>query len=81
MLHLDHLTPGDYRFKLTVVDSDGVSNSTSATVKVNKVTFNLIFIRERSILGLCILNRVQILTENSLTFINLILILKNYSRR
>ncbi|XP_074656398.1 dyslexia-associated protein KIAA0319-like protein isoform X2 [Tubulanus polymorphus] len=36
MLVLDKLTPGEYKFKLTVVDSDRASNSTFANVTVIK---------------------------------------------
>ncbi|XP_010621257.1 dyslexia-associated protein KIAA0319 homolog isoform X2 [Fukomys damarensis] len=35
ILHLSHLVPGNYTFRLTVVDSDGATNSTSATLIVN----------------------------------------------
>ena len=35
-LELQGLVVGDYEFKLTVTDTDGVSNSTTATVTVNK---------------------------------------------
>ncbi|KAM3928442.1 dyslexia-associated protein KIAA0319 homolog [Leptodactylus fuscus] len=37
LLHLSNLVPGNYTFRLTVVDSDGVTNSTEAYVIVNKV--------------------------------------------
>ncbi|KAG7209539.1 hypothetical protein KM043_015619 [Ampulex compressa] len=37
-LQLDNLIPGNYTFKLTVEDSDHISNSTSANVTVLKVT-------------------------------------------
>uniref|UniRef100_UPI00358E6D03 dyslexia-associated protein KIAA0319-like protein homolog isoform X2 n=1 Tax=Myxine glutinosa TaxID=7769 RepID=UPI00358E6D03 len=35
-LHLSNLVPGNYTFRLTVVDSDGMSNSTTANVTVSK---------------------------------------------
>uniref|UniRef100_A0A3B3R5N0 KIAA0319 n=1 Tax=Paramormyrops kingsleyae TaxID=1676925 RepID=A0A3B3R5N0_9TELE len=34
LLHLSDLEPGDYTFSLTVMDSDGLSDSTMATVRV-----------------------------------------------
>ncbi|XP_062996880.1 dyslexia-associated protein KIAA0319-like protein homolog [Elgaria multicarinata webbii] len=36
ILKLTNLVPGNYTFSLTVVDSDGASNSTTATLTVNK---------------------------------------------
>uniref|UniRef100_A0A0P6J2U0 Dyslexia-associated protein n=1 Tax=Heterocephalus glaber TaxID=10181 RepID=A0A0P6J2U0_HETGA len=35
ILHLSHLVPGNYTFRLTVTDSDGATNSTTATLIVN----------------------------------------------
>uniref|UniRef100_A0A8C4NMS8 KIAA0319 like n=1 Tax=Eptatretus burgeri TaxID=7764 RepID=A0A8C4NMS8_EPTBU len=35
-LHLSNLVPGNYTFRLTVLDSDGISNSTTANVTVSK---------------------------------------------
>ncbi|XP_063116029.1 dyslexia-associated protein KIAA0319 homolog isoform X3 [Cavia porcellus] len=35
VLYLSHLVPGNYTFRLTVADSDGATNSTTATLKVN----------------------------------------------
>ena len=37
-LQLDNLVPGNYTFKLTVEDSDHITNSTSANITVLKVT-------------------------------------------
>ncbi|XP_063168497.1 dyslexia-associated protein KIAA0319-like protein homolog [Candoia aspera] len=36
ILELTNLVPGNYTFRLTVVDSDGASNSTTASLTVNK---------------------------------------------
>ncbi|XP_075601299.1 dyslexia-associated protein KIAA0319 homolog isoform X3 [Balearica regulorum gibbericeps] len=36
VLHLSNLVPGDYTFRLTVIDSDGAANSTIASLTVNK---------------------------------------------
>ncbi|RXM96527.1 Dyslexia-associated protein KIAA0319 [Acipenser ruthenus] len=36
VLHLSDLVPGNYTFRLTVIDSDGAANSTTAMVTVNK---------------------------------------------
>ncbi|KAL7980534.1 hypothetical protein Chor_001688 [Crotalus horridus] len=36
ILELTNLVPGNYTFRLTVVDSDGASNSTTANLTVNK---------------------------------------------
>nr|XP_014353719.1 PREDICTED: dyslexia-associated protein KIAA0319 homolog isoform X1 [Latimeria chalumnae] len=36
ILHLANLIPGNYTFRLTVIDSDGTANSTTAMVTVNK---------------------------------------------
>ncbi|MBN3270474.1 K0319 protein, partial [Polyodon spathula] len=36
VLHLLDLVPGNYTFRLTVIDSDGTANSTTAMVTVNK---------------------------------------------
>ncbi|XP_032854817.1 dyslexia-associated protein KIAA0319 homolog isoform X2 [Tyto alba] len=36
VLHLSNLVPGNYTFRLTVIDSDGASNSTTASLTVNK---------------------------------------------
>ncbi|NXG72850.1 K0319 protein, partial [Baryphthengus martii] len=36
VLHLADLVPGNYTFRLTVIDSDGAANSTIATLTVNK---------------------------------------------
>ncbi|NXI00200.1 K0319 protein, partial [Pachycephala philippinensis] len=36
VLHLSNLVPGNYTFRLTVIDSDGVANSTIASLTVNK---------------------------------------------
>ncbi|NXW18921.1 K0319 protein, partial [Circaetus pectoralis] len=36
VLHLSNLVPGNYTFRLTVIDSDGAANSTIASVTVNK---------------------------------------------
>lgn len=36
ILHLSDLVPGNYTFRLTVIDSDGAANSTTAMVTVNK---------------------------------------------
>ncbi|MBN3314362.1 K0319 protein, partial [Atractosteus spatula] len=38
ILHLSDLVPGNYTFRLTVIDSDGAANSTTATVLVHKPT-------------------------------------------
>uniref|UniRef100_W5MFC4 KIAA0319 n=1 Tax=Lepisosteus oculatus TaxID=7918 RepID=W5MFC4_LEPOC len=38
ILHLYDLVPGNYTFRLTVIDSDGAANSTTATVLVHKPT-------------------------------------------
>ncbi|KAM6177349.1 dyslexia-associated protein KIAA0319 homolog [Erethizon dorsatum] len=35
VLYLSHLVPGNYTFRLTVADSDGATNSTTATLMVN----------------------------------------------
>ncbi|XP_070312324.1 dyslexia-associated protein KIAA0319 homolog isoform X3 [Odocoileus virginianus] len=35
VLHLSNLVPGNYTFRLTVTDSDGASNSTTATLIIN----------------------------------------------
>ncbi|XP_023555778.1 dyslexia-associated protein KIAA0319 homolog [Octodon degus] len=35
VLYLSHLVPGNYTFRLTVADSDGATNSTTATLIVN----------------------------------------------
>ncbi|XP_066435529.1 dyslexia-associated protein KIAA0319 homolog [Eleutherodactylus coqui] len=40
VLHLSNLVPGNYTFRLTVVDSDGAKNSTEAYVIVTKVVDN-----------------------------------------
>ncbi|XP_032545448.1 dyslexia-associated protein KIAA0319 homolog isoform X1 [Chiroxiphia lanceolata] len=36
VLHLSNLVPGNYTFRLTVIDSDGAANSTIAFLTVNK---------------------------------------------
>ncbi|XP_068787771.1 dyslexia-associated protein KIAA0319 homolog isoform X3 [Struthio camelus] len=36
VLHLSDLVPGNYTFRLTVIDSDGATNSTIASLTVNK---------------------------------------------
>ncbi|XP_074841984.1 dyslexia-associated protein KIAA0319 homolog isoform X2 [Carettochelys insculpta] len=36
ILHLSNLVPGNYTFRLTVIDSDGAANSTIASLTVNK---------------------------------------------
>ncbi|XP_066572010.1 dyslexia-associated protein KIAA0319 isoform X1 [Amia ocellicauda] len=36
ILHLTDLVPGNYTFRLTVIDSDGAANSTTAKVLVNR---------------------------------------------
>ncbi|NWV90239.1 K0319 protein, partial [Machaerirhynchus nigripectus] len=36
VLHLSNLVPGNYTFRLTVIDSDGAANSTIASLTVNK---------------------------------------------
>ncbi|XP_074128854.1 dyslexia-associated protein KIAA0319 homolog isoform X1 [Sminthopsis crassicaudata] len=36
VLHLSNLVPGNYTFRLTVIDSDGATNSTTALLIVNK---------------------------------------------
>ncbi|XP_075561435.1 dyslexia-associated protein KIAA0319 homolog isoform X2 [Pelecanus crispus] len=36
VLHLSNLVPGNYTFRLTVIDSDGATNSTIASLTVNK---------------------------------------------
>uniref|UniRef100_A0A663MKK2 KIAA0319 n=1 Tax=Athene cunicularia TaxID=194338 RepID=A0A663MKK2_ATHCN len=36
VLHLANLVPGNYTFRLTVIDSDGAANSTIASLTVNK---------------------------------------------
>ncbi|KFV57904.1 Dyslexia-associated protein KIAA0319, partial [Gavia stellata] len=36
VLHLSNLIPGNYTFRLTVIDSDGAANSTIASLTVNK---------------------------------------------
>ncbi|NXP28521.1 K0319 protein, partial [Scytalopus superciliaris] len=36
VLHLSNLVPGNYTFRLTVIDSDGAANSTLAFLTVNK---------------------------------------------
>ncbi|XP_061851329.1 dyslexia-associated protein KIAA0319 homolog [Colius striatus] len=36
VLHLSNLVPGNYTFRLTVIDSDGAANSTIASLSVNK---------------------------------------------
>ncbi|CAM4588405.1 dyslexia-associated protein KIAA0319 homolog isoform X4 [Lepidochelys kempii] len=36
VLHLSNLVPGNYTFRLTVIDSDGAVNSTIASLTVNK---------------------------------------------
>ncbi|KAJ7338580.1 hypothetical protein JRQ81_012482 [Phrynocephalus forsythii] len=36
VLHLSNLIPGNYTFRLTVIDSDGVTNSTLASLTVHK---------------------------------------------
>ncbi|XP_054841055.1 dyslexia-associated protein KIAA0319 homolog isoform X2 [Eublepharis macularius] len=36
VLHLSDLVPGNYTFRLTVMDSDGAANSTTASLRVNK---------------------------------------------
>ncbi|XP_027509866.1 dyslexia-associated protein KIAA0319 homolog [Corapipo altera] len=36
VLHLSNLVPGNYTFRLTVIDSDGAANSTIAFLAVNK---------------------------------------------
>ncbi|XP_019379267.1 PREDICTED: dyslexia-associated protein KIAA0319 homolog isoform X2 [Gavialis gangeticus] len=36
VLHLSNLVPGNYTFRLTVIDSDGAANSTIALLMVNK---------------------------------------------
>ncbi|XP_059339059.1 dyslexia-associated protein KIAA0319 homolog [Ammospiza nelsoni] len=36
VLHLSNLLPGNYTFRLTVIDSDGAANSTIASLTVNK---------------------------------------------
>ncbi|XP_074061991.1 dyslexia-associated protein KIAA0319 homolog isoform X2 [Macrotis lagotis] len=36
VLHLSNLVPGNYTFRLTVIDSDGAANSTTASLIVNK---------------------------------------------
>uniref|UniRef100_A0A8B9TQY4 KIAA0319 n=1 Tax=Anas platyrhynchos TaxID=8839 RepID=A0A8B9TQY4_ANAPL len=36
VLHLSKLVPGNYTFRLTVIDSDGAANSTIASLTVNK---------------------------------------------
>ncbi|GAB0183920.1 dyslexia-associated protein KIAA0319 [Grus japonensis] len=36
VLHLSNLVPGNYTFRLTVIDSDGAANSTVASLTVNK---------------------------------------------
>ncbi|NWR43535.1 K0319 protein, partial [Regulus satrapa] len=36
VLHLSNLVPGNYTFRLTVIDSDGAANSTTASLTVNK---------------------------------------------
>ncbi|KAM6349992.1 dyslexia-associated protein KIAA0319 homolog isoform 2-T2 [Podargus strigoides] len=36
VLHLSDLVPGNYTFRLTVIDSDGAANSTIASLTVNK---------------------------------------------
>ncbi|NXA46968.1 K0319 protein, partial [Nothocercus julius] len=36
VLHLSDLVPGDYTFRLTVIDSDGATNSTVASLTVSK---------------------------------------------
>ncbi|NWR33244.1 K0319 protein, partial [Tachuris rubrigastra] len=36
VLHLSNLVPGNYTFRLTVIDSDGAANSTTAFLTVNK---------------------------------------------
>ncbi|KAL8182440.1 UNVERIFIED_CONTAM: hypothetical protein K2H54_056362 [Gekko kuhli] len=38
VLHLSDLVPGNYTFRLTVVDSDGAANSTTAALIVSKPT-------------------------------------------
>ncbi|XP_053102871.1 dyslexia-associated protein KIAA0319 homolog isoform X3 [Hemicordylus capensis] len=36
ILHLSNLIPGNYTFRLTVIDSEGATNSTTASLQVNK---------------------------------------------
>uniref|UniRef100_A0A8C3MIG9 Uncharacterized protein n=1 Tax=Geospiza parvula TaxID=87175 RepID=A0A8C3MIG9_GEOPR len=36
VLHLSNLVPGNYTFRLTVIDSDGAANSTTASLTVSK---------------------------------------------
>ncbi|XP_062986522.1 dyslexia-associated protein KIAA0319 homolog [Elgaria multicarinata webbii] len=36
VLYLSNLVPGNYTFRLTVIDSDGAANSTLASLRVNK---------------------------------------------
>ncbi|XP_065484852.1 dyslexia-associated protein KIAA0319 homolog isoform X2 [Caloenas nicobarica] len=36
VLHLSNLVPGNYTFRLTVIDSDGAANSTIASLTVNR---------------------------------------------
>ncbi|XP_065768403.1 dyslexia-associated protein KIAA0319 homolog isoform X1 [Muntiacus reevesi] len=38
VLHLSNLVPGNYTFRLTVTDSDGATNSTTATLIINSAT-------------------------------------------